>query len=324
MPLTFDLPLNQLKNYQGINPRPADFDDYWDRGLAEMRAIDSQVELVPAKFQPPHADCFHLYFTGCGGARIHAKLLRPKNAPKPHPAVLLFHGYFGSSGDWCDKLRFVSEGYTVAALDCRGQAGISEDRGGTTGNTLHGHIIRGLTDALNGSPEKLLFRQIFLDTAQLAKIVMEMPDVDPARVGVNGQSQGGALTIACAALEPRVKLAVAAFPFLSDYKRVWEMDQAKEAYGELKDYFRFFDPRHLRENEIFEKLGYIDIQFLTRRIRAKTLWITSLMDTICPPSSQFAAYNKIVAPKSMELYPDFGHENLPGYNDLAFEVLMTL
>jgi cephalosporin-C deacetylase len=324
MPLTFDLPFEQLKTYQGINPRPADFDAFWDKGLAEMRAIDADVELQPADFQSSEAECSHLYFTGCGGARIHAQLLRPRKAAAPHPALLLFHGYSHHSGDWYDKLGFVSEGFTVAALDCRGQGGLSQDAGGTTGNTYQGHIIRGLDDALDGRPEKLLFRQIFLDTAQLARIVMEMPGVDPQRVGAAGRSQGGALTVACAALEPRIKRAAPAFPFLCDYKRVWEIDLAKDAYRELKDYFRLFDPRHTREREIFEKLGYVDIQFLAPRIRAEVLWSTSLMDTICPPSSQFAAYNKITAPKSMDVYPDFGHETLFGYNDRVFEFLRKL
>ena len=142
----------------------------------------------------------------------------------------MFHGYSGNSGDWNDKLGYVARGCTVAALDCRGQGGLSEDVGDVTGNTHRGHIIRGMNDALNGHPEKLLFRQIFLDTAQMAKIVMEMPDVDAGRVGATGGSQGGALTVACVALEPRVKRAAPIFPFLSDYQRVWSMDQAKDAY----------------------------------------------------------------------------------------------
>jgi cephalosporin-C deacetylase len=324
MPLTFDFPFEQLQTYQGINPRPADFDAFWDSSLAEMRALNADVELQPAPFQTSIAECLHLYFTGCGGARVHAKLLRPRKASRPHPAVLLFHGYTGSSGDWCDKLKFVAEGFTVAALDCRGQGGLSQDAGGTRGNTYQGHIIRGLDDALHGAPKKLLFRQIFLDTAQLAKLVMEMPDVDPERVGANGGSQGGALTVACAALEPRIKRAAPAFPFLCDYKRVWEMDLAKEAYRELQEYFRHFDPRHTREDEIFEKLGYVDIQFLAPRIKAEVLWSISLMDTICPPSSQFAAYNKITAPKSLDIYPDFGHETLPEYGDRVFNFMMKL
>jgi cephalosporin-C deacetylase len=228
------------------------------------------------------------------------------------------------AGDWTDKLGYVAQGFTVAAMDCRGQGGSSGDPGGVSGNTLHGHIIRGLQDALNGAPEKLLFRQIFLDTAQLAGIVMDLPGVDAERVGVMGGSQGGALTVACAALEPRIRRATPAFPFLSDYKRVWSMDQAKDAYLELTELFRRFDPTHQKEDAIFEKLGYIDIQHLANRIQADVLWGIGLMDTICPPSSQFAAYNKITAPKEQAIYPDFGHENLPGMQDKIYQFMLGL
>ena len=324
MPLSFDLPIEQLKTYRGKNPCPSDFNPFWDKGLMEMQAVDPQVELITAEFQAPNVECFHLFFTGVGGARIHAKLLRPANAPAPHPAILLFHGYTGDSGDWFDKLGYVAAGFTVAALDCRGQAGLSEDAGRVSGNTLHGHIIRGLDDALRDEPEKMLFRQVFLDTAQLAGIVMKMPDVDANRVGVMGGSQGGALTIACAALEPRIKRAAPVYPFLSDYIRVWEMDQAKDAYLDLQEYFRHSDPMHKLEGKIFEKLGYIDIQFLAARIQAEILWGIGLMDTVCPPSTQFAVYNKIVSPKSMAVYPDFAHEPLPGFNDQAFQFMKGL
>jgi len=289
-----------------------------------MRSIDPEIELIAAEFQAPNVECFHLFFTGVDGARVHAKLLRPANTQSPRPAVLLFHGYTGNSGDWFDKLGYVAAGFIVAALDCRGQAGLSEDGSRVSGNTLHGHIIRGLDDALRGSTEKMLFRQIFLDTAQLARIIMEMSEVDENRVGAMGGSQGGALTIACAALEPRIKLAAPLYPFLSDYIRVWEMDQAKDAYKELQEYFRHSDPMHNLEATIFEKLGYIDIQFLAPRIQAEVLWGIGLMDTICPPSTQFAVYNKIVSPKKMAIYPDFGHEPLPGFQDQAFQFFMKL
>ena len=65
-----------------------------------------------------------------------------------------------------------------------------------------------------------------------------------------------ALSLACAALEPRIKRAAPIFPFLCDYQRVWEMDQAKAAYAELTDVFRWYDPRHEREQAIFTRLGY--------------------------------------------------------------------
>lgn len=324
MPLTFDLPFEELKNYKGINPKPNDFDAYWDAGLNEMRSIDPKVELSPSDFQASGAECYDLTFNGVQGARIHAKYLRPSGKQAPHPAVLMFHGYTGNSGDWQNKLSYVSQGYSVAALDCRGQGGLSEDNSAVLGNTHHGHIIRGLEQAVKGSPEKLLYRQIFLDTAQLAKIVMEMPEVDPTRVGAMGASQGGALTVACTALEPRIKKAAPVYPFLSDYQRVWSIDQAKDAYSELKEYFRLFDPTHQHEKEVFTALGYIDIQNLAARIKADVLWAIGFMDTICPPSSQFAAYNKIRSHKTMEIYPDFAHEVLPGHNDKSFQFMLGL
>lgn len=323
MPLTFDYSFEQLQSYQGINPRPADFDQYWDAAVAEMYAVNPCVSLELADFQVPGVECFHLYFTGVGGARVHVKFLRPQKVSSHCPAVLIFHGYSSDSNDWSSKLSFVSQGFVVAALDTRGQGGLSEDRGGVVGNTLHGHIIRGLDDAISGRPEKLLYRQNFLDTAQLAKILMEMPEVDASRVYATGWSQGGGLTVACAALEPRIRKAAPVYPFLSDYKRVWDMDQAENAYGELKEYFRHFDPQHAREDAIFEKLGYIDIQNLAPRIKADVLWGTGLMDTICPPSSQFAVYNKISAKKNMAIFPDFGHEELPGLNDQILQFFLA-
>ncbi len=324
MPL-IDLPLEQLRSYAGRNPRPVDFDAYWEEALRELAATDPRAELVPNPvLDHPGVECFDLWFTGVGGARVYAKYLRPSaaaRAGKRAPAVLEFHGYSGHSGDWAGKLAYAASGFCLAAMDCRGQGGRSEDKGGVLGNTHHGQIIRGLDDP---DPRKLLFRQIFLDTAQLARVVMALPEVDPERVGAKGGSQGGALTLACAALEPRIKRAAPVFPFLADYRRVWEMDQAKDAYAELKTFFRHFDPRHEREEAIFTKLGYIDLQFLAPRIRAEVLMFTGLMDTITPPSTQFAIYNKLTTKKDMKIYPDFGHEGLPGESDLSFNFLRGL
>lgn len=316
MPLV-DLPLAELEQYQGRNPRPDDFDTFWDTALAEMRAIDPEVELKPFALMQSIADCFELRFTGVGGARIFAKLLIPKNLVEPGPAVIGFHGYSANSGDWSDKLSYVATGAVVVHMDCRGQGGLSEDVGGVTGTTLNGHIIRGLND----KPERMLYRQIYLDCAQLAGIVMALPQVNPLRVGAMGGSQGGGLTLACAALEPRVARAAPVYPFLTDYLRVWEMDLATNAYSELRSFFRNHDPRHERKDHIFRQLGYIDIQHLAPRIRAEVMMATGLMDTITPPSTQFAAFNKITSPKRAVIYPDFGHEGLPGFNDMIFEFM---
>ena len=317
----FDLPVEELMTYEGINPRPDDFDAYWEAALAEMDAVDPEVEIIlDDEFQTSYATCSHLWFTGVGGARIHAKLLQPKNSVEPHPAVLMFHGYTANCGSWIDKLGYVADGYTVASLDCRGQGGLSEDVGGVIGTTLNGHIVRGLDD----TADQLMFRAQFLDAAQLAKIVMNMDDVDATRVGAMGGSQGGALALACGALEPRIARVSALHPFLCDFQRVYELGLAEDAYGELTEYFRRFDPQHKREKEIFTRLGYIDIQNLAPRIQGDVLMGCGLVDTVCPPSSQFAAYNKILAKKRVEFFPDYAHEPSPGFAEMTYCQMMEM
>lgn len=320
MPASFDMPVHALTAYEGVSPRPLDFDAYWAAGLAEMHALGVKVRLAPAAFEVPYARCSHLTFTGVGGAEVHAKLLQPIRFDRAMPAVVFFHPYARGSADWVEYLPYVARGFTVAALDVRGQGGRSHDTASIVGNTLRGHIVRGLDDR----PEKLFYRAVFLDTAQLVRVVMALDGVDPERVGVSGMSQGGGLALACAALEPRVRMVAAIAPFLSDYRRVWEIDLARDGYEQLQEYFRRFDPLHEREHEVFERLGYIDVQHLCPRIQAEVLMAVGLMDTICPPSTQYAAFNRIESAKSTLVYPDFGHEMPPGLADRVFAFLGRL
>lgn len=315
-----DMPLEQLKNYYGSSPCPADIDEYWDNAIAEMKAIDYNAEFIKADFESKEAEYYDLYFTGTKKARLHAKFAKPVNLEGKVPAVLMFHGLSGSTSDWTGLIQYAAQGYCVAFLDTRGQGGYSEDVGGVPGTTYTTPFMRGF----DGDKNDLSARENFLDTALLARVIMDLDYVDENRVGATGGSQGGALTIACAALEPRIKLCAPIYPYLSDYKRVWNMDLANGAYEGLKYYFRHFDPTHEREDEIFEKLGYIDIQNISKRIKAEVLMFTGLMDTTCPPSTQFAMYNKITSKKNVIIYPDYGHEGLKGSSDIIFKFLSNL
>ena len=313
MPIV-DMPLDQLYQYQGSSPCPDDIDEYWDTALAEMNAQDPCATFVKKDFPSKIAEFYDLYFTGTKGATVYAKFGKPKNIHGKAPAILMFHGLSGSSSTWSELLPYLSQGYVVAFMDVRGQGGTSQDVGGVAGTTYTTPFTRGL----DGDKHDLLMRDVFLDTAMLAKIVMGLDEVDETRVGTKGGSQGGGLAVACAALVPGIKKCAPVYPYLSDYKRVWDMDLAQGAYEGLRYYFRQFDPNHEREKEIFERLGYIDIQNLAKRIRAEVMMATGLMDTTCPPSTQFAMYNKITSKKSVLLYPDYGHEGLKGHADKEF------
>ena len=219
MPL-IDMPLEKLKTYMGSSPKPADFDEFWDRSLAEMRSIEPRPAYRRVETGSRFAECYELTFRSTKQAVIYAKFVRPRQAQGLLPVLLHFHGLSGSSDSWKSLYAYASQGYAVASMDCRGQGGKSEDVGGTKGTTFSSPFSRGL----DGPPEDLLCRDLFLDTAMLARVVTMRPDVDSDRIGVFGGSQGGGLALACAALVPEVKLCAPYYPYLSDYRRVWNMD----------------------------------------------------------------------------------------------------
>lgn len=317
MPLS-DLPLPELEVFEGRNPRPSDFDDYWSAALDELAETPDARALAPAAFAARAADAFDLTYDGVRGARLHAKLLVPRAATAAAPALVWFHGYMGQSADWTAMLPYAAEGFVVAALDVRGQGGgLSTDPGGHLGSTCFGHITRGASDA----PENLLYRHIYLDCARLAQVVASLPQVDAGRVCAYGGSQGGGLALACAALEPSIARVASLYPFLCDWLRVWELEVDTSAYQGLRQHLRSTDPTHARKDAFFTTMGYIDVQHLAPRIRGDVLMGIGLVDDICPPSTQFAAYNRITAPKQRILYPDFGHEVIPGWLDTVFDFL---
>jgi len=113
------------------------------------------------------------------------------------------------------------------------------------------------------------------------------------------------------------------YPFLVDYQRAWELNLDKGPYNEITTWFKKRDPRHLREQEVFTTLGYIDVQHLASRIRSEVTLFVGLEDQVCPPSTQYAAYNKITAAKEIRTYPDFGHDDLPGAMDEVYQLIGT-
>lgn len=315
--LLYDMDLTALADYRGSTPAPADHDSYWREAVAELDRIDGDPTIVPAGFQTPFASCSSLFFSGTHGARVHARLWRPVQRTRPTPVLLLFHGLSARAPDWTVPLGYVAAGWTVAALDCRGQGGQSQDPGGVTGWTLRGSIMRGLVD----DPTQAYYRQVFLDTKRLAETVMGLNDVDATTVAVTGSSQGGGLSLAAAALEPRITHCAPVFPYLCDYQRVWELGLAEGAYGDIRDWFRRFDPTHSRQGEVFEKLGYIDVVNLAHRIRARVSMTVALSDRVCPPSTQYAAFNRLRSSRRMRVYPDFGHERLPENDEAIWDFL---
>lgn len=308
--------LEAMKTYRGRHEIPDDFDDFWQKQLDKVATLPTY-EFIEKDFHLPVANCYELWFDGTNNGKVFAKCLFPKNSQKV-PVLFYFHGYQWQSPDWTEMLKYVASGYGVVALDVRGQAGRSIDQSQFKGMTSKGQVIRGMTEG----PEYLFYKDIYLDVYQLINIVTSQEYVDDTRLFSFGGSQGGALALVAAALHPKIIKTASIYPFLSDFKRVLELGDHTEPYNELFHYFKASDPFHETEDSILETLSYIDVKNLAHRITCPVTIIVGLEDDICPPSTQFAIYNRLNCEKEMKILPEYGHDNMQiKVNDYIYDFL---
>ena len=313
-----DMPLEKLKKYTGTNPMPKDFDVFWDERMGEVNNHSLKYEIKESEVQGyDSCNYYELWFDGIDGGKVYAKYLHPKSEEKV-PLILQFHGYPGASRSWFEQCSFVGMGCAVIAMDCPGQGGRGKDVGGIVGTTVAGHIVAGL----DGNPKDMYYVRLFQNTSILCRIAQELEGVDSDKIYANGASQGGGIALACSSLNKIVKRCATLYPFLSDYKRVWDMDLDKIAYEGIRYYSRWFDPIQTNQDKVFTKLGYIDVHNFVHRLNAEVLFGTGLIDNICPPSTQFAVYNNIQTKKEHIIFHDYTHEEISVFDDMLIDFFL--
>jgi len=296
MPL-YDKPLEELLVYDPPLTREADFADFWEETLAESNREPLNARIEDLSYPAIGVRVSEAHYDGWRGARISAWYLVPEG-DGPFPALVNYHGYGGDRSGVHQYLGWALQGYVVFAVDVRGQSGGSSDPGQYTGGHVRGWMTQGIMD-----PEEYFYRGAYIDCVRALDLLSFLPKVDKGHIGVMGGSQGGGLTLAVAALDRRPVLAIAEVPYLCHFKRATDM-AVRGPYLEIADYLRRW-PR--RGEQAWRTLSYFDNMNLAPQIRCPVLMDVGLQDDVCPPSSVYAAFNKIAAPKEMKVYPYHNH-----------------
>src|SRR5918997_6948250 len=214
--------------------RPPDFDAFWAAIMAEADAIPLNPSLshVPMR-STGEVDVYEIGYDSLDGLRIAGWYCVPKESylPPPYPALLIVPGYISEPAlpkSWA-KLGYAAVGVAP--------------RGKLRSNLHFNPGYPGLLTSNIVDRNTYSYRGFYVDAARAVDFVLSRPEIDHARIGVHGSSQGGALTITTAALRPdaiTVGAAGAAYPcgFLgaAGVAHSWP-------YEEINDYVRAYPGR---------------------------------------------------------------------------------
>jgi cephalosporin-C deacetylase len=310
----FDLSPAELEAYAPDVREPEDFDDFWATTLTESRRWDAAPEVVPADTPFTALDVFDVTFPGFGGDPVKAWLTLPAGADGPLPAVVEYQGYGGGRGIPGERLGWAAAGYAHLFMDTRGQGSMWGSGGDTadphgTGPSSTGFMTRGIED-----PADYYYRRVFTDAVRAIDAVRTLAQVDADRVSVCGASQGGGIAIAAAGLSDGLVAVMPDVPFLCHFERAVGLTDA-DPYQEV---VRYLSVHRGDDDRVFETLSYFDGVNMAKRADAAALYSVALMDTICPPSTVYAAFNSHAGPtKQIEVYTHNGHEGGQAYQFLT-------
>lgn len=281
---------------------PADFDKFWADGKAELAKlpIDAKMRLLP-EYSTGQVDVYEVNFQNVGRqpdapSRIYGILAIPKskNSNQKFPAVLNVPG--AGVRPYRGSLALAERGIITLQIGIHGIP-VTLDQT-VYDNLAAGALKRYMYDGMDDKND-YYYRRVILGCVRANDFLVNLPQFDGENLAVMGGSQGGALSIATAALDSRVKGLAVWVPALSDLTGY--------LFNRAGGWHHAFKNPKNRTAEKIETSKYYDTVNFARRLKVPGIYTFGYNDETCPPTSMFAAYNTITAAKKLVLALETGH-----------------
>lgn len=284
---------------QPFTREPGDFVQFWQENVrkAEEFPLTYTRELAP-EYCTDKIDCYLVRLMLNPSQSIYGYLFYPKNAVKGGcPVVLcppgagiktikqpLRHKYYAEQG--C--IRFETE---IHGLDPRIPDDVFAQISAAFNGRENGYLANGIEDR-----DRYYMKRVYLSLVRCIDLLTSLPEWDGKNVVVQGGSQGGALSLIAAGLDPRVTLCIANHPALSDMAGYSEP-------GRTGGYPHFNRIPGFFTKEIIDNLAYYDVVNFARHIKAKVYMTWGYNDNTCPPTTSYAVWNVLTCPKEALITP---------------------
>ncbi|WP_373730644.1 acetylxylan esterase [Bacteroides heparinolyticus] len=278
---------------------PADFGDFWNKNKAELAKVPLiyTKELVK-EYCTDQMDCYLVKLqVNERGQAIYGYLFYPKHAKEAScPVVLcppgagiktikepLRHKYYAEHG--C--IRFEIE---IHGLNPKMPTEDFKDISNAFNGKENGYLNNGLDNRDN-----YYMKRVYMACIRSIDLLVSLPEWDGRNVVVQGGSQGGALALVAAGLDPRVTACIANHPALSD--------MAGYMAGRAGGYPHFFRVAGMDTPDKLNTMAYYDVVNFARSIKVPTRMTWGYNDDVCPPTTSYAVYNVLQCPKEALITP---------------------
>jgi len=286
-------------------PVPEDFDAFWDAQKAALAQVPAKATLTPVTTGVPKGVAAFDVQIDCLGKPVSGYFGRPLQAKaKSLPAILHVHGAGVRSSSLGAVSWALNEG-GMLSMDINAH-GLPNGKPKEFYDALAAGELKDYRFENNEDREKIYFKGMFLRLIRAIDFLTAQPEWDGKTLIVYGSSQGGFQAFAAAGLDKRVSFICAGVPAGCDHtgsqvNRIsgWPKIVPNDAEGKP-------NAAALQASRYFDNVNFA--------IRAKcqgAVVTVGFIDTTCPPTSVYAAYNALTVPK--EIHNDIlsGHTNTP-------------
>ncbi len=273
---------------------PDDFAEFWTAILHTSRELPLHVVERPSELRStPEVEVREVTYESLDGVKVFCWYSRPRERSEPLPLVIHYPGYISEppiGKEWAQQ------GYALLSVAPRGKLRSSDSiNPGYPGLMIHGIE----------SPATYVYRGFYADALRAIDFALARPEIDPARIGVMGSSQGGGLTLMVAGMRPEVTCASAGAPYLTGILSALTLTHSSP-YEEINEYLRCFPQRR---TQVATTLAYFDCLFFASRVHCPMIMNLGMQDDVCPPPTGLAAFDLVPSPdKKLYRYEGHGHD----------------
>ena len=277
---------------------PTDFKQFWDQAKTELSKIplDAKMTLLPDRCTE-NVNVYHVNLQNFRlGSRLYGILCIPKKEGK-YPALLKVPG--AGVRPYAGDVAMAEKGIITFEIGIHGisvtmDTSVYSDLGNGALNQYYNYNL--------DNRDRYYYKRVYVGCVRANDFLVSLPQYDGTNLAVTGGSQGGALSIVTAALDERVKYLAAFYPALSDVTGYLN--------GRAGGWPHMFDKNNLPFNNLKEKketIKYYDVVNFARHVKVPGLYSWGFNDETCSPTSMYASYNVISAPKELYLALETGH-----------------